>query len=109
MKHPTVVAALIILMLVAACSGSQLAGDAKSVIGDCQPGITLQAEEGCTIVNTVANDTFWVNQDGSGCYSVKTDGVVYTSTTKCAYPALSEDAISVAKNDAGGWTVLSIP
>ena len=105
----TIMATLLFLLLAAACSGGQQAGDAETIIGECQPGTTLSAGEGCTIAHTDANDTFWVDEDTSGCYSVRTGGTIHTSTTRCAYPAISEDAITVSLNNDRSWTVVSVP
>ena len=100
---------LLFLLLAAGCSGSQQAGEAESVIGDCNTGMTLAVGQGCTVANTEANDTFWVDEDGSGCYSVKSGGAVYSSTTRCARPAISEDAITATQNEDGSWTVETVP
>ena len=107
-----VVAILISLLLAAACSGGSGPEGLESVIGDCQTGKTLRAGEGCTIAYTDANDTFWVKQDGSGCYSTKKDSAFSTSTTtttECTYNSLSNDAIAADENDDGSWTVVSVP
>ena len=107
-----VVAILISLLLAAACSGGSGPEGLESVIGDCQTGTTLRAGEGCTIADTDANDTFWVAQDGKGCYNVtKKSGPFSTSSTVCAdnSNSLSNDAITVLENDDGSWTVVSVP
>ena len=97
------------ILLAVACLGVGGSSGPQSVIGDCQPGMTLQAEEGCSIPNTDADDTFWVDEDGSGCYSEEGSGAVYTSTTRYSIPSLSEDAITASRNDDGSWTVESVP
>ena len=105
------VTAILILLLVAAanfgCSGTE---EPESVVGDCQAGAMLRAGEGCTVAHVGDNATFWVKQDGSACYSVERGGGVFSfSSSTCGSAFLNEDAISVAKNDDGSWTVVSVP
>ena len=100
---------LISLLLAAACIGGSGPEGLETVIGDCQAGTTLRAGEGCTIANTDADDTFWVNQDGFGCYRVKEGGILSSSNSECSNGSLSNDVMSAAQNGDGSWTVGRVP
>ena len=121
MTRLSVAAILSSLLLAAACFGGGGPEGLESNIGDCQAGTTLQAGEGCSIAHTDANDTFWVNEDGSGCYHVQEGGFFSSTITECVDDSLSFDdsviveailrneAITAAQNDDGSWTVESVP
>ena len=106
--------ALAALLLTVACSSDWTFGPSgggpDSVIGDCQAGTTLQVGEGCTVAQTDANDTFWVKQDGGGCYLVKKGSTFSTSSETCVdAPFFDNDGFATTQNDDGSWTVVSVP
>ena len=104
-----VVTVLISLLLAAACFGGGRPEGLETVIGDCQIGTTLRMGEGCTIANTDADDTLWVDQDGFACYTVQEGGFLSSSNSECSNVSLSNDVVSVGPNDNGSWTVERIP
>ncbi len=100
--------------IIVACSGDLTFGPSgggpDSVIGDCQEGTTLQVGEGCTVAQTDANETFWVKQDGTGCYLVKRGSTVSMSSETCIdAPFFDNDGFATTQNDDGSWTVVSVP
>lgn len=102
-------AILISSLLATACTEGNWPEEPESIVGDCEAGTTLQAGEGCIIANPEAEESFWVNQDGIGCYSIREGGAVYRSITRCANYPLNEDAITVVQNADGSWTVIGVP
>lgn len=97
------------LLLVVACVGGSGPEGLETVVGDCQTGTTLQAGEGCTIANTDADDTFWVDHDGFACYTVQEGSFLSSSNSECSNASLSNDVMSAAQNDDGSWSVGRVP
>ena len=100
---------LVALLLAVACFGGGGLEGLESVIGDCQAGTTLRAGEGCTIANTDADDTFWIDQDGFACYSVQEGSFLSSSNSECSNASLSNDVMYARQNADGSWTVGRVP
>ena len=104
-----VVTVLISIMLGAACLGGGGPEGLETVIGDCQAGTILRMGEGCTIANTDADDTLWIDQDGFACYTVEEGSFLSSSNSECSNVSLSNDVVSASSNDDGSWTLGRVP